>query len=83
MSTHFDSGKWITKTKISDERGVSFIVNSDLTFKQIKFDSIILDENEDISSDEFDKRLEADFFLMSKTLSNAINGIKLVFEKII
>ena len=83
MRVHFDSGKWITKLKISDERGVNYIVNSDLTFKQIKFDSIILDENEDISSDEFDKRLEADFFLMSKTLSNSINGIKNVFEQII
>ena len=83
MSTHFDSGKWITKLKISDTRGVSFIVNSDLTFKQIKFDSIILDENEDISSDETDKRLEAEFFLMSKTLSNLINDLKPVFEQII
>ncbi|OTQ05667.1 hypothetical protein B6D12_06690 [Gilliamella apicola] len=68
--------------KIVDERGVNFIVNSDLTFKRIKFDSIILDENEDIGSEEFDKRLEADFFLMSKTLSNSINDIKNVLEKI-
>ena len=83
MRVHFDSGKWITKLKISDERGVNYIVNSDLTFKRIKFDASILDENEDIGSEEFDKRLEADFFLMSKTLSNAINDIKHVFEQII
>ena len=83
MSSHFDSGKWITKLKISDTRGVNYIVNSDLTFKQIKFDSSILDENEDIGSEEFDKRLEADFFLMSKILSNSINDIKNVFEQII
>jgi len=83
MRVHFDSGKWITKLKISDERGVNFIVNSDLTFKRIKFDASILDENEDIGSEEFDKRLEADFFLMSKILSNSINDIKNVFEQII
>ena len=83
MRVHFDSGKWITKLKISDERGVNFIVHSDLTFKRIKFDASILDENEDIGSEEFDKRLEADFFLMSKTLSNSINDIKHVFEQII
>ena len=83
MRVHFDSGKWITKLKISDERGVNFIVYSDLTFKRIKFDASILDENEDIGSEEFDKRLEADFFLMSKTLSNSINDIKNVFEQII
>ena len=82
MRIHFDSGKWITKMKIVDERGVNFIVNSDLTFKRIKFDSIILDENEDISSDEFDKRLEADFFIMSKVLSNTINDFSTVINKI-
>ncbi|MCX8649757.1 recombination-associated protein RdgC [Gilliamella sp. B2776] len=82
MRVHFDSGKWITKMKIVDERGVNFIVNSDLTFKRIKFDSIILDENEDISSDEFDKRLEADFFIMSKVLSNTVNDFTTVINKI-
>ena len=82
MRVHFDSGKWITKMKIVDERGVNFIVNSDLTFKRIKFDSIILDENEDISSEEFDKRLEADFLIMSKVLSNTINGFSMVINKI-
>ncbi|OTQ29758.1 recombination-associated protein RdgC [Gilliamella apicola] len=82
MRVHFDSGKWITKMKIVDERGVNFIVNSDLTFKRIKFDSIILDENEDISSEEFDKRLEADFLIMSKVLSNTINDFSMVINKI-
>ncbi|OTQ33681.1 hypothetical protein B6D19_02385 [Gilliamella apicola] len=82
MRVHFDSGKWITKIKIVDERGVNFIVNSDLTFKRIKFDSIILDENEDISSEEFDKRLEADFLIMSKVLSNTINDFSMVINKI-
>jgi recombination associated protein RdgC len=80
---HFNSGKWITKIKIIDERGISFIVNTDLTFKRIKFDSIILDENEDISTDESDKRLEADFFIMASTLSNTINDFHISINKII
>lgn len=79
---HFESGKWITKIQIIDERGVSFIVNTDLTFKRIKFDSVILDENEDIGSDEFEKRLEADFFIMANTLSNTINDFYRVINKI-
>ncbi|MWN90437.1 recombination-associated protein RdgC [Gilliamella sp. Pra-s65] len=83
MRVHFDSGKWITKIKIIDERGVSFIVNSDLTFKRIKFDSIILDENEDIGSDEFDKKLEADFFIMANSLANTINDFYMTINKII
>ncbi|OCG20329.1 MULTISPECIES: recombination-associated protein RdgC [unclassified Gilliamella] len=83
MRVHFDSGKWITKIKIIDERGVSFIVNNDLTFKRIKFDSVILDENEDIGSDEFDKRLEADFFIMANSLANTINDFYMTINKII
>ncbi|MWN32003.1 MULTISPECIES: recombination-associated protein RdgC [unclassified Gilliamella] len=83
MRVHFDSGKWVTKIKIIDERGVSFIVNSDLTFKRIKFDSIILDENEDIGSDEFDKKLEADFFIMANSLANTINDFYMTINKII
>ncbi|OCG00323.1 recombination-associated protein RdgC [Gilliamella sp. wkB112] len=80
---HFTSGKWVTKIQIIDERGVSFIVNTDLTFKRIKFDVSILDENVDISPDESDKRLEADFFIMVKILSNTIKDFYTVINKII
>ena len=83
MSVHFDSGKWVTKLKIIDERGVSYVLHSNFTFKQIRFDPNILDENEDIPVEDKVARVEADFFLMSKTLSNSINDIKHVFEQII
>lgn len=83
MLVHFESGKWISKIKIIDERGVNFIVNSDLTLKRIKFDSAILDENEDIGSDEMDKRLDADFFIMANTLANTINDFYITINQII
>lgn len=83
MLVHLDSGKWVTKLKIIDERGINFIINSDLTLKRIKFDSVILDENEDIGSDEFDKRLEADFYIMANTLSNSINDLYIIINKIV
>ena len=82
MMIHFDSGKWITKVKIIDERGVNFIVNNDLTLKRIKFDSSVLDENEDIGANEFDKKLEADFFIMANLLSTTINDFYIVINKI-
>jgi recombination associated protein RdgC len=83
MLVHLDSGKWVTKLKIIDERGINFIINPDLTFKRIKFDSVILDENEDIGSDEFDKRLEADFYIMANTLANTINDLYIAINKIV
>ena len=83
MVNHLDSGKWITKLKIRDERGVSYVLDENFTFKQIRFDPNILDENEDIPVEDKVARVEADFFLMTKTLSNSINDIKPVFEKIL
>lgn len=83
MLVHLHSGKWVTKLKIIDERGINFIINPDLTLKRIKFDSVILDENEDIGSDEFDKRLEADFYIMANTLSNSINDLYIIINKIV
>ncbi|WP_294833288.1 recombination-associated protein RdgC [uncultured Gilliamella sp.] len=76
MLIHFDSGKWITKIKIIDERGVNFSICNDYTFKKIKFDSSVLDENADFCIDEYDKKLEADFFIMANVLSKTIEDIK-------
>ena len=82
MMIHFDSGKWITKVKIIDERGVNFSLCNNYTFKQIKFEPSILDENEDIGADEFDKKLEADFFIMANVLSKTIEDIKNILVSI-
>ncbi|MDF7670482.1 recombination-associated protein RdgC [Orbaceae bacterium ESL0721] len=74
IENHINAGKWVTKLKLFDERGVNFIANADLTLKRIKFDSAILDENEDIGADELEKRLEADFLIMSATLADTIDA---------
>ena len=83
MMVHFDSGKWITKVKIIDERGVNFIVNSDFSIKQIKFDSSVLAENVDFGADEFDKKLEADFFIMAKLLSTTFSDLRITLDTIL
>lgn len=75
MLAHIDAGKQITKLALVDNNGVRFILNNDVTLKKIKFDAGILDENEDISKDETEKKIEADFFIMTKTLSQTINSI--------
>jgi len=78
IRVHFDFGKWVTKLKICDERGVSYVLNKNFIFKQIRFDLDIVDENDEDKTE----RLIANFFLISKILSNSINDIKQVFEKI-
>ncbi|KFA58921.1 hypothetical protein A9G48_00500 [Gilliamella sp. wkB18] len=83
MLAHFDSGKWITKIRIIDDRGVSYVLDNNFVFKNIKFDQSVIDENEDASLDDKKARIKADFFLASNVLSKTITELKDVLDKII
>jgi recombination associated protein RdgC len=83
MLAHFDSGKWITKIRIIDDRGVSYILNNNFVFKNIKFDQSVIDENEDVPLDDKEARIKADFFLASNVLSKTIIQLKDTLNKII
>lgn len=72
---HIDAGKQVNKVKLIDDRGVLFILNRDYTIKRIKFNATILDQNEDFVIEEKNKRLEADFIIMSNTLSETFNSL--------
>lgn len=80
---HIDSGKQISKLKLIDERGVSFILNRDYTLKRIKFDNAILDKNEDFLPEESDAKLEADFMLMISQLTDTFKSMQKIIEEII
>ncbi|WP_392561409.1 recombination-associated protein RdgC [Orbus sturtevantii] len=72
---HIDAGKQVNKLNLIDERGVSFILNKDYTLKRIKFDSTVADKNDDFMPEEKDKKLEADFVIMTKILSDTFNAL--------
>lgn len=80
---HIDSGKQISKLKLIDERGVSFILNRDYTLKRIKFDNAILDKNEDFLPEESNAKLEADFMLMTSQLTDTFKSMQKIIEEII
>lgn len=75
IKIHISAGKLVTKMKVTDANGIAFIINKDLSLKQIKFDPTLQDKNEDFLPEEKAKRLEADFCLMNNTLSNSINEL--------
>lgn len=72
---HIDAGKLVSKLHLVDERGVAFILQRDYTIKRIKFDSAILNKNEDFMPEEQDKQLEADFVIMTEALTDSINSL--------
>lgn len=79
---HIDSGKQVSKIKLIDESGVSFILNRDWTLKRIKFDNVILDKNEEFLPEEKNLKLEADFILMSNTLLKTLENLKNIINKL-
>lgn len=78
---HIDYGKQVSKLKLIDERGVSFILNRDCTLKNIKFDSTIVDKNEDFLPEEKNHKLTADFIIMTNTLFDTIEILQKTIEK--
>ena len=79
---HIDSGKQVSKIKLIDESGVSFILNRDWTLKRIKFDNVILDKNEEFLPEEKNLKLDADFILMSNTLLKTFENLKNIINKL-
>lgn len=79
---HIDSGKQVSKIKLIDESGVSFILNRDWTLKRIKFDNVILDKNEEFLPEEKNLKLDADFILMSNTLLKTLENLKNIINKL-
>lgn len=80
---HIDSGKQVSKLKLIDERGVSFILNRDFTLKRIKFDNAIVDKNEDFLPEESDAKLEADFMLMTNQLTDTFKSVQKIIDEVI
>lgn len=77
IKSHFDSGKLVTKIKIIDERGVSYLLTNNFIFKNIKFEQFIINENKGLSSKE--ACIKANFLLASGILSKSIIELKKLF----
>lgn len=72
---HINAGKQITKLKVIEENCINFIMQNDLTLKRIKYAPDLIDKNQDIDTKDTEKRLEADFMIMSEVISRAVNQI--------
>ncbi|MGC7560477.1 recombination-associated protein RdgC [Pasteurella sp. PK-2025] len=64
-----NAGKLITKLSLEWEDHVSFILNEDCTLKRLKFADQIREKNDDILKEDYAQRFDADFVLMTGTLS--------------
>lgn len=82
ITAHIDAGKQVTKLKLFDQDVLSFILNNDITVKRIKYEASLLDQNEDIDRNDYEKRIEADFLLMTGALSQMVNNLLAVINQL-
>jgi len=75
IHNHLDAEKYVTKISLEWDDSISFLLSDDLSIKKLKFFDIILNQNDDIDSDDKLARLDADFILMSGEINRMISNL--------
>ena len=77
------AGNLVISLALQRENHLNFTLNADGTLSKLKFDDVVLGQNDDISNEEAHQRFDADFLLMTSELSQLFellekefNGIK-------
>ncbi|XKM12702.1 recombination-associated protein RdgC [Orbaceae bacterium ac157xtp] len=76
VKSYLNAGREVESIAIYSKSGVSFTINKNLVLSKIKFDSSILDKNEDFHLEERERKIEADFIMVSSILSEIIKIVK-------
>ena len=62
---HIESGKRVTRLALDWQERLQFVVGDDLSLKRMKFGHEIMEQNNDIESEDVAARFDADFMLFS------------------
>lgn len=69
VGSHLDNGKLVHKLAVDWDDQLKMLLNDDLSIKRLKFCEALLTEAEDAGSEDPAAKLDADFALMSATLT--------------
>jgi len=72
VRAHLADGMSVSKLALEWRERISFVLADDLTLKQLKFDSAIVDEAADQGGDDVAARFDVDFALMAAEFSQCI-----------
>lgn len=68
--------RWIADEDAPEwENNLSFVLNDDCTLKRLKFTDQIREKNDDILKEDVAQRFDADFILMTATLSELVKNL--------
>ena len=66
---------FVTKLALEWENHLSFVLNEDCSLKRLKFSDYITEQNDDILKEDVAQRFDADFILMTATLSQLTENL--------
>jgi recombination associated protein RdgC len=76
IKMHLQQGKLVQKVAIEWDERINFILHEDGSFKRIKFNDVVKEQNEDIPKDDIAAKLDADFALTSGEILALVESIK-------
>lgn len=68
IRSHLESGKLVQRLALSWDERITFVLDTDLTIRRLKFGEALVDANNEIDDDPLARR-DADFLLMSEAIS--------------
>tara|TARA_R110000764_G_scaffold239783_1_gene340002 strand:+ start:814 stop:1746 length:933 start_codon:yes stop_codon:yes gene_type:complete len=80
VRAHLDADQYVTKLALDFDDAMSFMLNDDLSIKRIKFFDVIVEQNDDIDSDDLNGKIHADFTLMAGELNRMISNLHAEFN---
>ena len=79
IQTHLNAGKHVVKLAMSWSEQLSLVISEDLSLRRLRFAQRLLDNNEDIDSEDHAARFDADFALMTEVLTPLMDSILVYF----
>ncbi|QLB13433.1 recombination associated protein RdgC [Bisgaardia hudsonensis] len=70
-----NAGKYVSQLALEWEENLTFLLNEDCTLKRLKFADEIREKNDDILKEDYAQRFDADFILMTATLSKLTENL--------
>jgi recombination associated protein RdgC len=69
---HLNADKLVTKLALDWSESLSFLLGDDMSVKRLKFSDLIKEQNDDVVTDDYAAKFDADFALMTGELTRFI-----------
>ena len=79
IQTHLEAGKRVDKLAVEWQEQLNLVLSEDLCLRRLKFSEAMSTANDDIDSEDYAARFDADFALMTSTLTPLITEVMAFF----